>query len=79
MENLKSAVNLLNAVYDNMNQISVVGIENQDRFVGCANAIQTVSQTLVKYIAETEAKKPTVLQEGGTAKELAGSEEVNGR
>lgn len=79
MENLKSAVNLLSAVYENMNQISVVGIENQDRFVGCANAIQTVSQTLVKYIAEAEAKEPTVLQESGTAKELAEQEEVNGR
>lgn len=78
MENLKSAVNLLGTVYENMNQISVVGIENQDRFVGCANAIQTVSQTLVKYLADAEAQAPTVLQESGTAKGLIRQEEANG-
>lgn len=54
MENIISAINLLDAVYANMNQISVVGIENQDRFVGCANAIQTVSQTLGKFLQEAQ-------------------------
>lgn len=68
MENIKSAISLLAAVRSTMDAISVVGIENQDKFVGCANAIQTVSQTLGKYVQETEAKPQGKAQE-----------EVNGR
>ena len=34
MENL---ISLLEAVYSTMNTISVEGIDNQDKFVGCAN------------------------------------------
>lgn len=66
MENLKSAVNLLDAVRSTMDTICIIGIENQDKFVGCANAIQTVSQTLSKYVkdAQTEPEQ---------------KEEVNGR
>lgn len=40
-----------------MDTISVSGIENQDKFVGCANAIQTVSQTLGKFLQEAEVAK----------------------
>lgn len=54
MDNIKTAINLLNAVHATMDTISVVGVENQDKFVGCANAIQTVSQTLEKFLQETE-------------------------
>mgnify|MGYP003292613817 CR=1 FL=1 len=54
MENIKTAINLLNAVHATMDTISVSGIENQDKFVGCANAIQTVSQTLGKFLQEAE-------------------------
>ena len=66
MENIKTAKNLLDAVRSTMDTISVVGIENQDKFVGCANAIQTVSQTLGKFLQEAEVAK----EEG---------EDVNGR
>ena len=66
MENIRTAINLLNAVHSTMDTISVVGVENQDRFVGCAKAIQTVSQTLEKFLQEV---KKTEEQE----------EEVNGR
>jgi hypothetical protein len=52
MENIESAINLLNAIYSTMNTICVTGIENQDKFVGCANAIQTVSCTLEKIMME---------------------------
>jgi len=55
MENIISAINLLEAVRSTMDTISVVGIENQDKFVGCANAIQTVSQTLGKFVQEAQA------------------------
>lgn len=54
MENIKTAINLLNAVHSTMDTISVVGVENQDKFVGCANAIQTVSQTLEKFLREAD-------------------------
>ena len=66
MDNIKTAINLLNAVHSTMDTISVMGVENQDKFVGCANAIQTVSQTLEKFLQES---KKTGEQEG----------EVNGR
>lgn len=54
MENIKTAINLLNAVYSTMDSISVVGVDNQDKFVGCASAIQTVSQTLEKFLREAD-------------------------
>ena len=57
MENIRTAINLLEAVRATMDTISVVGIDNQDKFVGCANAIQTVSQTLGKFLQEAESKK----------------------
>lgn len=66
MENIKTAINLLDAVRATMDTIPVSGIENQDKFVGCANAIQTVSQTLGKFLQE--AQQP-----------VAEGEEVNGR
>ena len=37
MENL---ISLLEAVYSTMNTISVEGIDNQDKFVGCANVVK---------------------------------------
>ncbi len=70
MENIKTAINLLDAVRATMDTISVAGIENQDKFVGCANAIQTVSQTLGKFLQEAQ-KAPEL--------EVKTEEEVNGR
>ena len=43
MENL---ISLLEAVYSTMDSISVSGIDNQDKFVGCANVIKNVSNKL---------------------------------
>ena len=41
-------INLLEAIVSTMDTISVVGIENQDKFVGCANAIRSVIRSLRK-------------------------------
>ena len=46
MENLKQAINLLYAVASTMDTISVVGIDNQDKFVGCANVVKNVASKL---------------------------------
>lgn len=57
MENLKRAINLLNAVVATMDTISVIGIDNQDKFVGCANVIRSVSSQISDYIASTEKEE----------------------
>lgn len=46
MENLKQAINMLSAVVSTMDTISVVGIDNQDKFVGCANVVKNVANKL---------------------------------
>lgn len=46
MENLKQAINLLSAVVSTMDSISVSGIDNQDKFVGCANVVKNVASKL---------------------------------
>lgn len=75
---MTNAIQLLKAVRSTMDTIDVRGVENQDKFVGCANAVLTVVQTLEKIQQEIKAAEPTVLQENGTAKEPAGQEKVNG-
>ena len=54
MENLKQAINLLNSVYLTMDTIPITRIDNQDKFVGCAQAIKTVAQQISDYIASAE-------------------------
>ena len=54
MEELKQAISLLSAVVSTMDTISVVGIDNQDKFVGCAQAVKTVAQKISDYIASAE-------------------------
>ena len=54
MENLKLAINLLRNVEATMDTISVVGIDNQDKFVGCAQAVKTVAHQISDYIASAE-------------------------
>ena len=39
-------ITLLEAVVSTMDKISVVGIDNQDKFVGCANAVRAVIRDL---------------------------------
>lgn len=51
MENL---ISLLEAVYTTMNTISVEGIDNQDKFVGCANVVKNVSKKLREMNATKE-------------------------
>ena len=46
MENMKQVINLLYSVASTMDTISVVGIDNQDKLVGCANAIKNVANKL---------------------------------
>lgn len=43
MENL---ISLLEAVYFTMDTISVEGIDNADKFVGCANVVKNVANKL---------------------------------
>lgn len=54
MENLKQAINLLRSVESTMNTIFVVGIDNQDKFVGCAEAVRTAAKQISDYIASEE-------------------------
>lgn len=51
MDNLKQAVNLLRAVEATMDTISVTGVDNQDKFVGCAQAVKTAAREISDYIA----------------------------
>lgn len=55
MENLKNAISLLHSVESTMDTISVVGIDNQDKFVGCATAVSRVADLITKYIQLQEA------------------------
>lgn len=59
MENLKQAINLLSDVVSTMDTISVIGIDNQDKFVGCAQAVKTVATQISDYIASAEEKEVT--------------------
>lgn len=57
MENLKSATNLLKSVMQTMDTISISGLDNQDKFVGCAQAIQRVLEMISKYISDNEKEE----------------------
>ena len=57
MDEIKNAINLLDAVRSTMDTISVTGLDNQDKFVGCANAIRRVSQTLEKVVTDAKTKE----------------------
>lgn len=57
MENLKSATNLLKSVMQTMDTISISGLDNQDKFVGCAQAIQRVLEMVSKYISDNEKEE----------------------
>ncbi len=57
MENLKSATNLLKSVMQTMDTITISGLDNQDKFVGCAQAIQRVLEMVNKYISDNEKEE----------------------
>lgn len=54
-------INLLEAIVSTMDTISVAGIDNQDKFVGCANAIRNV----IRSLRQEEAGKNTAEQSSG--------------
>lgn len=54
MENLKKAMALLRSVDLTMDTISVTGIDNQDKFVGCAEAVREAAKQISDYIASAE-------------------------
>lgn len=57
MENLKSATNLLKSVMQTMDTISISGLDNQDKFVGCAQAIQRSMEIVSKYISDNKKEE----------------------
>lgn len=57
MENLKSTTNLLKSVMYTMDTVSVVGLDNQDKFVGCAQAIRRATEMVNKYISDNEKEE----------------------
>lgn len=52
-------ISLLEAVVSTMDTIPVVGIDNQDKFVGCANAVRTAVRKLRAAQAEKAAPAKT--------------------
>lgn len=79
MEHLRQAATLLYAILGDMDKIPVEGLDNQKNFLNCADGIQTAAQVILQYVETEENKAPTILQKAGTAKELTGQEEANGR
>ncbi len=57
-------INLLEAAVSTMDTISVTGIDNQDKFVGCANAVQTVIKQLRVQAVSTEGKQKEDVADG---------------
>lgn len=51
-------INLLSRISATMDTISVVGIDNQDKFVGCANAIKTVIRKLEQLPTAEQKAEP---------------------
>ena len=43
---MNELISLLEAVYSTMDTITVEGIDNQDKFVGCANVVKNVANKL---------------------------------
>ena len=54
MDELKNTINLLSAVVSTMDTISVTGIDNQDKFVGCAMSVKTAVKQISDYIESSE-------------------------
>lgn len=59
MEELKQTISLLSAVVSTMDTIPVIGIDSQDKFVGCAQTVKTVAKQISDYIASEEEKEVT--------------------
>lgn len=59
METITTSIDLLRAVRSTMDGISIAGIENQDKFVGCASALQTVCRALEAFKQKMELQEQT--------------------
>lgn len=81
MDNIITAISLLDMVLSTMDQIPVAGAANMDKFVGCHNVIQTVSQTLGKFLEESQKEQEHIkkLQKEDEQFEKEGGDMVNGR
>lgn len=51
-------ISLLEAIVSTLDTIPIVGIDAQDKFVGCANAIRTVIRSLEEEQRNAEAAAP---------------------
>lgn len=60
---MNDVINLLHNVLSTMDTISVTGIGNQDKFVGCANAIRTTVSRLEQFAAQEHEKAVAVAKE----------------
>lgn len=67
-------INLLEAIVSTMDTISVVGIDNQDKFVGCANAIRSV----IRSLRQEQAGKIAADQSAGNPDSSDDQEARNG-
>lgn len=65
MESIKNAIDILSAVRSTMDSISITGLENQDMFLGCANAIKTVSRTLENFMKTQKVSEGKEDENGG--------------
>lgn len=54
MEKLKNAINILIDVVSTMDTISVTGIDNQDKFVGCAMSVKAAAKHIADHIASED-------------------------
>ena len=52
---MNELISLLEAVYSTMNTIFIEGIDNADKFVGCANVVKNVANKL-REMNETKEK-----------------------
>ena len=57
MKEMKESIDLLRSVYLTMDTISVACIDNQDKFVGCAQAVKTVTKQISDYIDSAEKEE----------------------
>ena len=57
---MEEIINLLSRIGATMETISVVGIDNQDKFVGCANATKTVMAKLAEMEQKSKEKEGEV-------------------
>lgn len=51
-------ISLLEAIVSTMDTIPVIGIDAQDKFVGCANAIRSVIRSLKEEQRKAETAAP---------------------